>query len=63
VLLTLGLVWRFVLSMIIVYREEGDLRWATVRRRLWLNTPQDPETDQPRRRLWLWALPFLSGSR
>src|SRR6476659_1230861 len=28
-LLTLGLVWLFVLSLIIVRREEGDLRWAT----------------------------------
>ena len=32
VLLTLGLVWLFVLSMIIVRREEGDLRWATIKR-------------------------------
>ena len=31
VLLTLGLIWLFVLSMIMVRREEGDLRWATVR--------------------------------
>ena len=30
VLLTLGLVWLFVLSMIIVRREEGDLRWTPV---------------------------------
>ncbi len=35
--LTVGLVWQFVLSMIIVRREEGDLRWSTIRRRLWLN--------------------------
>src|SRR5215204_2307830 len=34
VLLTLGLIWLFVLSMIIVRREEGDLRWATLKRRL-----------------------------
>lgn len=34
VLLTFGLIWLFVLSMIIVRREEGDLRWATVKRRL-----------------------------
>ncbi len=33
--LTVGLIWQFVLSMIIVRREEGDLRWATIRRRLW----------------------------
>ena len=59
VLLTLGLVWLFVLSMIIVRREEGDLRWETVKRRLRLNTPREPATGQPRARLWLWVIPFL----
>jgi uncharacterized protein len=59
VLLTLGLVWLFVLSMIIVRREEGDLRWATLKRRLRLNTPRDPATGRPRARLWLWVVPFL----
>src|SRR5215208_2751665 len=41
-LLTLGLVWLFVLSMIIVRREEGDLRWATIKRRLRLNQEEAP---------------------
>src|ERR687896_1589828 len=59
VLITLGLVWLFVLSMIIVRREEGDLRWATVKRRLRLNTPREPATGAPRARLWLWVVPFL----
>ena len=59
VLLTLGLVWLFVLSMIIVRREEGDLRWATVKRRLRLSAPRDPGTGQPRARLWVWVVPFL----
>ena len=58
-LLTLGLMWLFVLSMIIVRQEEGDLRWATVKRRLRLNTPQQPSTGEPRPRLWLWVVPFL----
>ena len=58
-LLTLGLIWLFVLSMIIVRQEEGDLRWATVKRRLLLNTPRDPKTGETRRRLWLWVIPFL----
>ena len=58
ILLTAGLVWQFVLAMLIVYREEGDLRWGTVRRRLWLNAPLDPKTGEPRRKLWLWAIPF-----
>ena len=61
-LLTLGLIWLFVLSMIIVRQEEGDLRWATVKRRLRLNTPRDPKTGETRRRLWLWVIPFLIAS-
>jgi uncharacterized protein len=59
VLLTLGLIWLFVLSMIIVRREEDDLRWRTVKYRLRLNVPREPATGQPRQRLWLWVLPFL----
>jgi membrane protease YdiL (CAAX protease family) len=59
VLLTLGLVWLFVLSMIIVRREEGDLRWTTVKRGLRLNAPREPATGETRLRLWLWVVPFL----
>jgi membrane protease YdiL (CAAX protease family) len=59
VLLAVGLVWLFVLSMIIVRREEGNLRWATVKRRLRLGTPRDPKTGETRRRLWLWLIPLL----
>jgi membrane protease YdiL (CAAX protease family) len=59
VLLTLGLIWLFVLSMIIVRQEEGDLRWSTVKRRLRLNAPRDPKTGETRRRLWLWVIPFV----
>ena len=59
VLLAVGLIWLFVLSMIIVRQEEGDLRWATVKRRLWLDTPRDPKTGETRRRLWLWVIPLL----
>jgi hypothetical protein len=57
--LTLGLIWLFILTMIIVYREEGDLRWTTIRRRLRLNKPRDPKTGEPRGRRWLWVLPYL----
>src|SRR5215210_2821014 len=59
VLLALGLVWLFVLSMIIVRREEGDLRWATLKRRLRLNAPREPASGEPRARLWLWVVPFI----
>jgi uncharacterized protein len=61
VLLTIGLIWLFVLSMIIVRREEGNLRWATIKKRLRLNTPRDPKTGATRRKLFLWVLPALLG--
>ena len=59
--ITLGLIWQFVLVMIIVKREAGDLRWATIRRRCWLNTPRDPQTGETRPRLWWWLVPLIIG--
>src|ERR1051325_10189432 len=32
VLLTVGLIWQFVLAMIIVRQECGNLSWATIKR-------------------------------
>ena len=62
VLLTISMIWQFVLSMILVRKEEGDLRWATIKRRLRLNKPTDRATGKTRRRLWLWIIPFLIAS-
>ena len=36
-LLTISLIWQFVLSLIILYREEGNIRLETIRRRFWLH--------------------------
>ena len=55
----ISLAWVFVLSLIIVYREEGDLRWATLKRRLRLHKPLDPKTGEPRGKLWLWLIPLI----
>jgi membrane protease YdiL (CAAX protease family) len=60
-LLTLGLIWQFALSMIIVRQEEGDLSWATLKRRLRLNAPRDPKTGDRRHMLWLWVVPAIAG--
>jgi len=62
VLLTVGLIWLFVLSMVIVWKEEGDLGWATIKRRLRLNAPQDSITGMTHRRLWMWVIPFIAGN-
>jgi len=56
---TVALIWVFLLALIIVYREEGDLRWTTLQRRLRLQTPLDPKTGEPRRKLWWWLIPLF----
>ena len=57
--LTAGLIWQFVLVLILLYQETGTLRWSTVSKRLWLNTPRSPQTGEPRRRLWWWLVPLF----
>jgi membrane protease YdiL (CAAX protease family) len=55
-LLTAGLIWQFVLSMLIVYREEGNLRLTTISRRFWLNHPVDAKTGETKKSLWWWLV-------
>jgi uncharacterized protein len=59
--ITLGLIWQFVLAMILIRRDEGDLRWSTIRRRCWLNAPRDPQTGQTQPKLWWWLVPLVLG--
>jgi membrane protease YdiL (CAAX protease family) len=49
--LTAGLIWQFALIVILLWREQGTLRWSRVRDALWLNPPP--------RRAWL-LLPLLA---
>ena len=58
-LLTIGLIWQFILSMIILYREEGNIRIKTIRRRFWLNNPVSPKTGEKNNKLWWWIIPLL----
>jgi len=55
----IGLVWQFVLSMLILYREEGNIRISTICRRFWLNNPISPRTGQRDIRLWWLLIPLM----
>jgi membrane protease YdiL (CAAX protease family) len=57
--LTIGLIWQFVLVMILLYREAGNLHWSTIRERLWLQTPRSSRTVATDRRLWWWLIPVV----
>jgi membrane protease YdiL (CAAX protease family) len=58
-LMIAGMAWQFIVSLVIMYRELGTLRWSAIRQRTWLQTPRDPKTDQPNSRLFWWLLPAL----
>lgn len=58
-LLLAGLVWQFALAMIILYREEGNIRLRTIGRRFWLNHPVSPRTGETKKALWWWIIPFF----
>jgi uncharacterized protein len=54
-----GMSWEFIVSLVIIYRELGTLRWSAIRRRTWLQTPRDPKTDQSNAKLFWWLVPAL----
>jgi uncharacterized protein len=61
VALTAGLVWQFVLVMVLVRREQGTLRWSVVREALWLRAPTSPRSGRRGGRLWLVVPALMVG--
>jgi membrane protease YdiL (CAAX protease family) len=59
ILLTAGLVWQFVLTMVLLRRELGTLRWSRVREALWLRAPRNPRSGRVGGRVWWLVLPFI----
>jgi membrane protease YdiL (CAAX protease family) len=57
--LTAGLIWQFILTLILTRREQGTLRWSRVRNDLWLLSPSDPRSSRVGGRVWLWVIPFF----
>ena len=58
-ILTIGLVWQFLLVIILLYQETGTLQWSIIKERLWLNSPHATNTDENNNRLWWWIIPLL----
>ena len=55
----LAMVWQFVVSMIVLYRELGTLRWSVIRKRMWYQRPRDPKTGEPNAKLLWWSVPLI----
>jgi hypothetical protein len=55
-LMVVGMMWQFVVSLAVLRRELGGLHWPTLKKRIRLNLPRDPRTGKPRKVLFLWAV-------
>jgi uncharacterized protein len=61
-LIVVGMIWQFVVSLAILRHELGGLHWPTIKKRIWLNLPRDPRTGRPRKVLFLWTVPAIAGN-
>lgn len=59
-----GMIWQFLLSLILLKKEGYTLRWPEIKSRLRFTMPENPKTGKKQARIFLWVLPFiaLSGS-
>jgi membrane protease YdiL (CAAX protease family) len=58
--LTGGMIWQFVLVLLLVGREQGNVRWSTLREALWLRSPRSPSSGRIGGRLWLIVIPLIA---
>jgi membrane protease YdiL (CAAX protease family) len=57
--LTAGLIWQFVLVVVLVGREQRSLRWSTLRDALWLRSPRSPRSGRIGGKVWLVLIPLI----
>jgi uncharacterized protein len=57
-----GMMWQFVVSLLVLRSELGGLHWDAVKKRIRLNLPLDPRTGRPRKRLFVWVVPAIAAN-
>lgn len=56
-----GMIWQFIVSVAILYRELDEFTWPAIKERIWLQAPQDPKTGKTNYKLFWWLIPaFLA---
>ncbi len=58
-LMIVGMIWQFAVSLFILRQELGCLRWESIKQRIWLNLPRDPKTGQENAKFFWWLIPCL----
>lgn len=56
-----GMIWQFILSMVLLAREGALSSWAAFRERIWLRAPRDPKSGRRSFKAFWWLIPaFLA---
>ncbi|OBR66537.1 hypothetical protein A7K91_03595 [Paenibacillus oryzae] len=58
-LMIVGMIWQFVLSVIILKKELGSLTWAGLKKRLWLQHPTHPKTFKVYKMAYSFTVPII----
>jgi membrane protease YdiL (CAAX protease family) len=54
-----GLIWQFVLSILILKNEGYNLKWSAIQNRMKYQKPRNPKTGRSNNWLLLWVIPFI----
>ncbi len=54
-----GLIWQFILSIIILKSDGYELKWSIIRMRMRYQKPRNPKTGKSSYWLFLWVIPFI----
>jgi membrane protease YdiL (CAAX protease family) len=54
-----GMIWQFVLALLIVRRELGELKWESFHKRMWIQHPRNPKTGERDLKQWWMVTPAL----
>ena len=57
-----GLIWQFILSLLVLRHDGHPLNWATIRDRMRYCTPRDPRTGKSGNWVFLGVIPFIALS-
>lgn len=57
ILMIAGMVWQFIVSIIILLNEQSSWTFAQLKQRLWLNRPIDPKDNKGKYWLFLMLIP------
>lgn len=59
-LMIAGMIWQFIVSVWLLYRELDKFTWAAICKRIWLQKPRDPKTGKASYKLFWWLIPAFA---